>query len=149
MPQFMLNTPTRASLYDALDTFTKGYIEAMFFTNCDSGDDDEHKANRLGVQRLTRESIVTIADECKRFWQANETDLQAAMELEPGSESFRYAKEELDETRLGHFFWYARQGHGVGFDDDGDSPILERLQEAGRNFGESYPEIYNGWIYVR
>src|SRR6478672_11473225 len=144
MPEFILNRPTRETAFDKLDTFARGYVEAMFFTNCDCGSDDEHKANKLGVARLTRDSVGNIARDCKRFWQANEQALTATMELEPGSASFRYAKESLDETRLGQLFWYARQGHGVGFDDNGDSHWLKRLQESALQFGESYCDIYRG-----
>lgn len=148
MPEFVLNKP-RESAYDKLDTFAKGYVEAMFFTNCDCGDEDEDKANNLGVSRLTKESIAVIERDCAAFWKSNEIYLQIAMELEPGSDIFRYATETLDEARLGHLFWYSRQGHGVAFTDDGDATCLEALQDAGRAFGESNVEIYRGWIYVR
>lgn len=39
MPEFTLNS-------DALPEFTKGYVEALFFTNGDTGADDEDKLNR-------------------------------------------------------------------------------------------------------
>jgi hypothetical protein len=152
MPEFILNKPRDRKPphpYFELSTFAQGYVEAMFFTNGDTGDERENLLNDWGVERLTKEACADIAKDCEAFWTANETDLKAAMELEPGSESFRYARYELDETRLGHLFWYSRQGHGVGFDDDGNADCLNRLQEAGRAFPEAYIEAYRGWIYHR
>lgn len=29
---------------------------------------------------------------------------------------FEYAREPLDDRRLGHLFFYAAHGHGIGFD---------------------------------
>ena len=50
MPEFTLNSDAR---FEALPEFTKGYVEALFFTNGDTGADDEDKLNRLGTARLT------------------------------------------------------------------------------------------------
>ena len=149
MPQFHLNDDHAPKSYDDLNDFAKGYIEAMFFTNegVDSETHGDYYLNELGVSRLTKKSLVAIARDCARFWTENETDLKAALELVPRSESFKYAKEELTETRLGHLFLYSRQGHGVGFTDDGNADCLERLQEAGRNFSDAYVSTYRGWIY--
>lgn len=149
MPEFHLNRPNPDHAFYTLDDFAGGYVEAMFFTNGDTGDEDEHILNRMGVCRLTKASVETIRKHCAAFAEANRADLDAAKELEPGSEGLRYGKDELDDRRLGQLFWYARQGHGVAFTDDGDAPCLERLQEAARKTGESYVEIARGWIYVR
>jgi hypothetical protein len=149
MPQFILNDRPAPKQYDELGDFAKGYVEAMFFTNGDTGDDDEHKLNNLGVERLTKEAIKDIAADCVKFWKENEADLEAAKELEPGSDDFRYAKFELSDARLGNLFWFARQGHGVGFTDDGDASCLKRLQDVARRQGEAYVETYRGWIYHR
>ena len=43
MPEFMLNSDAR---FETLPEFTKGYVEAMFFTNGDTWTDDEYKLNR-------------------------------------------------------------------------------------------------------
>ena len=50
MPEFMLNSDAR---FETLPEFTKGYVEALFFTNGDTWTDDEYKLNRLGAARLT------------------------------------------------------------------------------------------------
>jgi hypothetical protein len=151
MPEFYLNDDKPSPSYEALNDFAKGYIEAMFFTNegVDAETYGEDYLNELGVRRLVKSAVADIAKDCAAFWTANETELRAAMDLEPGTETFKYAKEHLDERRLGHLFFYARQGHGVSFLDDGNDAALECLQVAARAFGAAYPETYRGWIYHR
>lgn len=150
MPQFHLNDDNATPRFNSLSEFAKGFVEAMFFTNeGQSGDDGDDKLNRLGVGRLTTESIAKIAADCAAFQLANAAALDAAKALEPGSSEFRYAREPLDDRRLGQLFLYARQGHGVGFDDDGDAACLTRLQEAAQDFGECHVSTYRGWIYVQ
>lgn len=169
MPQFILNTPpTRADVtravaygyakpvkgrkvhgYNDLDEFAQGYVEAMFFTNGDTGDDREDRLNEMGVARLTRESIASIAADCEAFQTANAAAIEAAKALEPGGEGFTYGRDELDDSRLGNLFWFARQGHGVSFEDNGDAQCLSDLQEAAQATGESYVEAWGGWIRVR
>lgn len=143
MPEFQLNGAVPS------DDFAAGYIEAMFFTNCDCGDEREDLANQLGTGRLTLASRAAIARDCERFQRDHEALLTEAYALEPGSEAYRYAREQLDPRRAGQLFWFARQGHGVTWSDNGDAPCLEALQEVSRAMGESYPEIYRGWIHVR
>lgn len=168
MPEFILKTPpTRADIARAraygyrparpvkphpfhdLSEFAQGYVEAMFFTNGDIGDDRENLLNEWGAGRLTRRAIDSIAADCAAFEKANAADLDAAKALEPGSDEFRYAREPLDDRRCGHLFWYARQGHGVGWTDDGDAECLARLQDACRAFGEAYVDAWRGWIHHR
>lgn len=68
MTQFHLNNPSSAQHpFYSLDDFARGYVEAMFFTNCDSGLDDSDKANDLGVERLTRASVKAIKADCAAF----------------------------------------------------------------------------------
>ncbi|UUV43257.1 hypothetical protein RCCWILLIS_85 [Rhodobacter phage RcCWillis] len=169
MPQFILNTPpTRSDVqravaygyakpakrravhaYNDLDEFAQGYVEAMFFTNGDTGDENEDRLNEMGVARLTRESVARIAADCANFQAANAAALEAAKALVPGGEGLEHGKDELTDQRLGNLFWYARQGHGVTFEDDGYAECLTALQEAAQAFGESYVEAWGGWIRVR
>ena len=135
--------------YFDLSDFAKGYVEAMFFTNGDTGDEREDYLNELGVERLTRAALADISADCESFWTANESDLHAALELVPGTEGLQYARDPLDDRRLGHLFWFARQGHGVAFTDDGYADCLERLQEAAQRFGEACCETWRGWIHHR
>lgn len=159
MPKFLLNRSAfvkgEPSLtgyvhpFYGLNDFAKGYVEAMFFTNGDTGDDREDLLNDWGVERLTKAAVADIAADCAAFEAANRADLDAAQALEAGEEGFLYARESLNDDRCGNLFWYARQGHGVAWDDDGDAECLDRLQNASQDFGKAYVEAYRGWIYHR
>lgn len=143
MPEFHLNADRRGShLYYALSDFAKGYIEAMFFTNGDTGDDKrENHLNELGVERLTKTAVIDIAADCARFWSDNESLLTQASALD-----------DYDESRAGNDFWFTRQGHGVGYWDRKElsvDDLGERLADAARKFGEAYVETWRGWIYHR
>lgn len=139
MPEFILNTPARKHAFDSLDEFARGYVEAMFFTNCDSGHENEFIANELGVERLTRASVATIKAQCDAF------QAQAAELLKQA-----YERGDYDAEQAGRDFWFTRQGHGVGFwdRDQLDGTLGDKLSAAARSFGESYVEIYRGWIYA-
>lgn len=175
MPEFILNRDNRGSHpFYALDDFAKGYVEAMFFTNGDTGDDDDNRLNDLGVERLTRAAVAEIESDCATFLN---------MTLPGAKVSIRETLDLLDSEReyslqrAGNDFWYTRQGHGVGYWDRAEleprdaweelgSPRVDdptwkrwediragsignRLTEAAKTFGESYVEISRGWIYVR
>ena len=164
MPQFHLNTPPRSKHpYYALDEFAKGYIEAMFFTNCDTGDDkDEWKANNLGVERLTHKSVARIKADCEAFQKAAAPLLVIAYGPMSG----------YSEEQAGRDFWFTRQGHGVGFwsrdelnrdiakredgtfTDEGEEeglPLLgslgDLLSEYAQEADKVWPSIYRGWIH--
>lgn len=173
MPQFILNTPDRAPPakrphpYYALDDFAKGYVEALFFTNGDTGDEREGRLNEMGVERLTRASVAKIKEDCDAF-QAEHTGLL----------TLAYATGEYTPEQAGRDFWFTRQGHGAGFWDRGqldDSRALwrelgrprigepgwdeytrrkgptlgEKLSGAAKAFGECYVETWRGWVHVR
>ena len=138
MPAFELNANGRG--YDSLSGFAKAYVEAMFFTNCDSGDEDEHKANRLGTSRLTRYALAEITPDCADFLNDNAATIAECIA----------AGKTLDS--IAHDFWFTRQGHGCGFwegksrgypGDTGD-----KLDAAAKEMGE--PNLYfnKGWIYI-
>lgn len=168
MPEFVLNIPPSAAdirkavaygyakprkphgFYD-LDEFAKGFVEAMFFTNCDSGDmEREDHANELGVGRLTRKSLAKIKADCDKFQRENSRDLRKAKNLIPGRNGLQWRGSfgPLDDRRLGNLFWFSRQGHGIGFTDDGTAACLDRLEQAAQRFGECDIEIWKGWIHV-
>lgn len=167
MPEFCLKTPSRAHSFYTLDSFARGYVEAMFFTNCDSGHENEFIANELGVERLTRESVAAIAADCAEFQELAAPLLELA---------YRHG---YDESQAGRDFWFTRQRHGVGFWDrreidvnvyllpsgdidipdesESDSDMIaagaksignlgRMLSVDAKSFGEAYPQIYGGWI---
>ena len=158
MPEFHLNKPaTKAHPYYALDEFAKGYVEAMFFTNGDIGDDRWDLLNALGVERLTIKSVKAIKEECSTFLGTIMPDgcfaRQWVDRLQQNSPA-RYGEGVSNDRRAGHMFWYARQCHGVACTDDycrGDAghDVAEGLQEACRKIGEADVEQWRGWIYHR
>lgn len=146
MPEFQLNYSRRKHPYNRLGTFAQGYVEAMFFTNGDTGDERENLLNELGTARLTAKAVASIDADCEKFlalsmgaftvreWLDDETSLR-----------------DYDEAQAGRDFWFTRQGHGVGFWDreqltkeDGD-----KLSDLARKFGEAYVETWRGWIHHR
>lgn len=126
MPKFILDhgSPEAAKQFAALDSFTQGYIEAMFFTDeerlceesgCDMPSVSFNTAtmesrfvggDSPGFGDLAPEALARIVADCAAFQQAN-TVLLAAAADRPG----------YDDTRAGHDFWYTRNGHGVGYWD--------------------------------
>lgn len=146
MPEFQLNTPNKAHPFYTLSAFARGYVEAMFFTNGDTGDERENLLNELGVEKLTRKAVKDIAADCDKFLSTIMPDgcfvqqwIARAEELDPS----------YDETRAGHDLWFSRQGHGVGFWDRGLGEIGDGLDEIAKAIGEAYPEVSRGWIYHR
>jgi hypothetical protein len=112
MPEFQLNRPARrAHPFYSLDTFARGYVEAMFFTNCDTGNEErEDHANELGVERLTRASVAAIKRDCLAFLSHIMPDGCTARQWLDRVDSY-------DDAQAGRDFWLTRQGHGAGFWD--------------------------------
>lgn len=162
MPEFILNTPSfrhshNPHPYFSLSELAKGYVEAMFFTNGDTGDEREDLLNELGVERLTKASVKEIKARVSRFEGMVMPDgcfaRQWIDQLAQGKEG-QHGVGVPDDQRAGHMLWYATQGHGVAWTDDysPDQPehaVADGLQDACRKFGECYVEVSRGWIYVR
>jgi hypothetical protein len=171
MPEFILDhgSPDGARAYRALDSFTQGYVQAMFFTDCEHGtvhgidqDDtrecvwkpEEHSSlpGDVTFADLAPETLARIIKDCTAFQETNAALLEAAQGLPAGSPGLRYASIPLDDERLGMLFWYARNGHGVAFTDDVDAPCLEALQKA-CGWRTAFPEVNSelgddGLIYL-
>lgn len=101
MPQFHLGgiTPT----WYELDAFTQGYIEAMFFTNTGSSDDED--LEDASFEDLTQETLEHIRAECRRFKSLYAIYLEQAYER------------GYEPVQAGRDLWFTRNGHGVGFWD--------------------------------
>lgn len=145
MPQFEINTPpAKAHAFYSLDDFAKGYVEAMFFTNGDTGADDEHLLNRLGVERLTRASVAAIKRDCDAFLGQFGPDgcfIRQWLDRAP----------DYDDEQAGRDFWFTRQGHGVSFMDRDELTPEQHdvLMEAAKAFPETDVEVWRGWIHCR
>jgi hypothetical protein len=156
MPEFILNAPhwfpkprtqTEAARWSDLRDFACGYVEALFFTNGDSGDEDEFSLNELGADRLTRAAKIAILEDCGAFLSATVKTgplaglfVRQILDNEPG-----------DDEQAGRDFWFTRQGHGVGFwdreDDTWSEAARDALSEAARSFRERTAFRQRGWVY--
>jgi hypothetical protein len=145
VPEFLLNANNRgAHPFYKLDEFARGYVEAMFFTNGDTGDTRENLLNELGVERLTKEAVKGIKSDCSAF-------LGRIMPDGCFVRQWLDRLEGYDDAQAGRDFWFTRQGHGVGFWDREQIPDAagEALSAAAKQSGEAYCETYRGWIYHR
>lgn len=108
MPQFILplGTPEAANEFAALDAFTRGYIEAMFFT--DASDPDDGDLQHATFADLAPESLAAIIADCTAF------KAKAAPVLE---QAYRLHPEGYNEEQAGRDYWFTRNGHGTGFWD--------------------------------
>lgn len=126
MPEFILDRDGDVSglTYDELDAFTRGYIEAMFFTESSpaymshewEGEECQHAVTEgqadgnipgdVGFADLDLVSLANIIVDCSDFQRANRDLLAQA-----------YTRADYDEMAAGRDFWYTRNGHGVGYWD--------------------------------
>ena len=149
MPQFVLkcvpNKPhwwPKGRAYQNVDRdlrdFACAYVEALFSTNGDSGDDDEFSFNRLGAERLTQAARAIIVSDCALFLSVQ---TRAVIDACSG-----------DYEQAGHDFWFTRQGHGVGFWDRSDDVWPEAARDfltaRSKDFREVYMYRQKGWIYA-
>ena len=129
MPEFHLDTsgrvdhvhPGNGRTYQVdwpeLDTFTQGYIEALFFTDASDSDDELYEK---GFSDLAPETLAAIIDDCAKF---------QALDAWKGADRFP------DDARGGRDFWYTRNGHGCGFwDGDWSEPYATSLTTASKAF---------------
>lgn len=142
MPEFILNDDKPLDV----DAFVSGYVEAMFFTNGDTGDENEDKLNELGTSRLTRASVEEIKADCEAFLALECTlnnvfpvTVRKVLELQ----------DHYDEEQAGRDFWFTRQGHGVGYWDREEltSTVGQAFSDAANRAGGAHVEVYRGWIY--
>lgn len=143
MPEFILDrgTPEAARQFQDLDSFTQGYIEAMFFTSTGTGDDEE--LEHATFADLAPETLDKIVRDCQRFQQENRIPLERAY---IGCEQRGY-----DAEAAGRDFWYTRNHHGTGYWDRqlGDS-ITHPLMLSAANYAQV--DIYlgdDGKVYLQ
>ena len=165
MPEFIMESYGVVNLENGfewrdLSDFTQGYIEALFFTEssdpCASVDEWRAAEFQAGLEQgqyggsfpgecgfsdLAPATLARIIEDCAAFDLGMARNIQSAMALDPGSDELRYARESLDRRRIGQLFWYARNGHGVSFTDDGNAQCLENLQKAAKRSGEVWLEF--------
>lgn len=141
MPQFELEGRDNPEFAD-LPMIAQGYVEAMFFTECDpsvSLDEWEEEPGMefrdgsipgdVGFSHLHPDAVKDIVAECGAFHVKARDLLRKAYER------------DYDATQAGRDFWYTRNGHGVGFWDrdalDADD-LGDALSVIAREFGEAH-----------
>lgn len=122
-----------SSLSDIDCRFTRGYVEAAFFSTSDEAREDGGDAlqDNHDVSDLAPATWAAVRRDCAAFLSANQALIEACEDHhKPGS---------ADDDALAHAgrdFWYTREGHGAGF-WDGDWPEAagEHLSSAAKEFG--------------
>ncbi len=140
MPEFILDHGTReaALQFKALDSFTQGYIEAMFFTSTGTGDDGDLKD--ASVAELAPDAWQSIIEDCANFQKLFADDLAEACDQD---------KMDYGMENAGRDFWYTRNYHGAGYWDRGLGDIGDKLTDNVKGYAELY--LYrgdDGLIYV-
>lgn len=110
--------------FQKLDSFTQGYVHAIFFTECHS---DNPELVDATFSDLAPETLATIIADCAAFQEANTTLLDTACNTP------RY-----DSKRAGTDYWLTRNGHGAGFWDRGLGETGSRLSDMARLDGSRY-----------
>lgn len=125
MPEFQMNGKD-APEFQALDAFTRAYIEAAFFTQSGEEDDGGTIGDK-GFSDLAPETLALMIEDCRKFQDENADALRESFE-DDGA---------CDDSRGGHDFWFTRNGHGCGFwDGDWPEPMAADLDRAAKAFGE-------------
>lgn len=154
MPQFVMNESDDPDFL-ALDEFTRGYIQAIFFTECggsieDGGFDPENGSqlpDEAGFLSLTRDALEAIKADCNGFQDANKELIAKAI-----GHTLRNGK-AYDMEQAGIDFWYTRNGHGVGYwDREFPGELGDDLSHAAKKFRECYVywtgENFEGEVHI-
>lgn len=141
MSQFILDygTPDAAVRYGKLDSFTQGYIEAMFFTSTGDSDDSERDMQHATLAELAEETWQEIERDCAAFQEANKATLEQA---------YAYPLIGYDAERAGNDFWYTRNGHGTGFWDRGLEDVGGKLSAMARDLELDFHRRHDGMLYL-
>ena len=123
MPEYHMPFGSDAAVtqFVTLDSFTQGYITAMFFT------ETVHENDLKGAEfaELHPDSLVKIVAECAEFQHSFAEQIDVAKEV-PG----------YDDERAGNDFWLTRNRHGAGFWDRGLSHAGDYLTKMSHAYGE-------------
>ena len=122
--------------WGGLDSFTQGYVTALFFTeNAPGVTTEEWQAAEdhaegtipedVAFADLDPDALAKILADCAKF-----QDSRAWVDTLEGHQG-------ADEEHAGRDFWYTRNGHGCGFwDGDWPEPYATQLTDVAKAFGE-------------
>lgn len=141
MPEFQLGG-TQHPAYRDLDYFTRGYVQALFFTDhapntttaewqSTTEHDEGSFPGDVDFEDLDPDTLARIISTCAIFQATNEITLNYAYEHSNG---------EYDAERAGMDFWLTRNGHGSGYwdRDELDEVTQRQLTAAAKIHGEVY-----------
>lgn len=129
--------------FNALDSFTQGYITAVFWTSEAPGvtteewqateeHDEGSVPGDVGFSDLAPETLRRMTRDCARFQEMAERTLSRA-----------YDESSYTEHQAGIDFWLTRNHHGSGFDDcEISDTSKEELTEIAHCFTEV--DVYLG-----
>jgi len=135
MPQFQrpFTGQDDGRAFQDLDAFTQGYVEAMFFTETGTGDDEDLEYATFAD--LAPETLEKIKADCAAFQVQHGPLLTRAYDM-------GFAQGHYDDERAGNDFWYSRNGHGTGFWDRHLNSLGDDLHRYAGSFGHVY--LYRG-----
>ena len=137
MPEFHMND-SESPAFQALDSFTRGYITALFFTEETPNtvrdaeslypsariwepESDSSLPGDVGFDDIAPSTLARIISDCAKFQAIARCDL------------VRAENRGRDLEHCGHDFWLTRNGHGAGFWDrrelEDNSADYERLTQ--------------------
>lgn len=150
MPEYKM-TGKESPAFEALDAFTKAYIEAAIWTSEEQLAEESESlemsstafvtvngkptgetvfvAGNIGFELLAPETLQSMINDCKKFQEENALDLDHA-----------YILQSYDASQAGHDFWLTRNGHGVGFWDRGLDDTGKQLTIA-CGHGTKFPGV--------
>ena len=104
MPQFQMPFGSSQDAFEfaRLPAFMRGYVEAMFFTECSA---DNEELEHATFDELAPETLQRIRRDCVKFQWLARNLLRLA-----------YTR-DYSEEQGGRDFWFSRNGHGVGYWD--------------------------------
>lgn len=157
MPQFQLDGANSPE-FKALPSFVQGYVEALFFTETESGsyrfasggerqwnpETDSALPGDVGFDDLDSESLAKAQKECADFQEVARAYLARAYETGARGDDY-------DESQAGRDFWYSRNRHGVGFWDRGLAGNLgDVLTDMAHAAGSRYAYLGDdGKVYIQ
>jgi len=122
-------TATDLRAFKSLDSFTQGYIHAIFFTECHC---DNPELEDATFADMSAEAIQQAIDDCAEFAKANEANLTRA----------KANRDNYDDEQAGADFWFTRNRHGAGFWDRGLGIAGDWLSDAAKVYGSC--DLYRG-----
>ena len=142
MPEFImpLADVTEGREFHGLDEFTRGYVEAIFFTECHS---DNPELEDCTFGDLAPETLARIVEDCADFQKSLGHLLARA------HEQAELAGRAYSESSGGIDFWLTRNGHGAGFWDRGLGAVGDELTAMAKPYGSC--DLYkgdNGKLYL-